>query len=294
MGYQLWISPVTGHRRKGTRFSVLRKLFIDNITSRSIYEPLLCCPADSPAESASEALRVRDFDVAGVKETEGGEVIGYVVTDELGVGELRKYVKKISTDLLISDSTPIADLFSVITEMNFVFVISGKHISGIVTKADINKPPVRIYLFGMISLFEMHLGLWVNYYYKKNSWIKKVPKQRMKDAFEIYDLGKMENQELTILECLQLCDKRELLANSNQFMEEFYFSKRSFNSYVKRVEKVRNGLAHSQYSITANVVWSNLKELISLTESFLINSDNKLERIIAEGNEFQDLLVPSV
>jgi len=145
MAYQLWVSPVTGYRRKGTRFSALKKIFIDNVTARSIFEPLLCCSANSIAEHAKDALKIREFDVAGVKETEGREVIGYVVTDELEDGELRKYVKLIEPELLISDSTPIADIFAAWTNRDFAFVLYGNNIIGIITKADINKPPVRMY-----------------------------------------------------------------------------------------------------------------------------------------------------
>lgn len=294
MGYQLWVSPVTGYRRKGTRFSALRKLFVDNITAKSIYEPLLCCPVASRAVDAREALKVRDFDIAGAKETEAGEVVGYVLTDELGEGNLGGYIRQINTDILISDSTPIAEIFSVLSKINFAFVISGKHISGIITKADINKPPVRIYLFGMISLFEMHLSAWISYYYSDDGWIKILPKKRIQDALKIYELRKGKNQELSLLECLQLCDKRDLLAKSNQFTEEFDFPRKDFYSFVKNVEKIRNELAHSQYSIIANIGWANLIEIISRTEAFLISSDDKFESVAAEGNEFQDLLVSSV
>ena len=38
MGYQLWISPQTGIRRKGTTFKELQTLFIDQIT-RPYYRP---------------------------------------------------------------------------------------------------------------------------------------------------------------------------------------------------------------------------------------------------------------
>ena len=146
----------------------------------------------------------------------------------------------------------------------------------------------------MISLFEMHLNSWVNHYYKEDSWVEIVPKQRMQDAAKLYKLRKRENQELSRLECLQLCDKRDLLAKSEQFRKEFDFSRESFDSFVKGVEKLRNELAHSQYSVIADIGWSNLIEIISRTETFLISSDNKVESIAAEGNEFQDLLVPSV
>ena len=76
MGYQLWLSSVTGYRRKGTKFSSLKKIFIDNVTAKIIYEPLLCCSADSITDQVKAALKGREFDVAGVKETEGGEVTG--------------------------------------------------------------------------------------------------------------------------------------------------------------------------------------------------------------------------
>ena len=200
MGYQLWISPVTGYRRKGTRFSSLKKIFVDNVIAKSIFEPLLCCPADSMAEHAKDALKIREFDVAGVKESEDGVLKGYVVTNELVDGELKKYVKPIAHELLISDSSAIADIFVALTKRDFAFVLYGKHIIGIITKADINKPPVRIYLFGMISLFEMYLNAWVNHYYPDDMWKGVLSAKRMKAACEIYDKRKVNNQDLSLLE----------------------------------------------------------------------------------------------
>lgn len=44
MGYELWTSPITGYRRKGTRFSELRAVIGAGVQARSIFEPLQCCP----------------------------------------------------------------------------------------------------------------------------------------------------------------------------------------------------------------------------------------------------------
>jgi len=294
MGYQLWVSHVTGYRRKGTRFSALKDIFVDNVTAKSIFEPLLCCPANSRAEDAKEALKIREFDVAGVKETEAGDVTGYVVTDELTDGDLSLSVKKIDAGLLISDSTPIAEIFSVLTNRNFAFVIYGNHITGIVTRADINKPPVRIYIFGIISLFEMHLNFWVKHSYSDNSLVAMVPEQRLEKAKEIYELRKGNNQDLSLLECLELCDKRAILAKSKEFRAEFDMSKIFFDSFVKGIEKIRNELAHSQNSIITNTEWAEFIKIVSDAEVFLTNSDNKVEAIALKGNDFKDMLIPSV
>ena len=294
MGYQLWVSPITGIRRKGTRFTALKKIFIDNVTAKTIYEPLLCCPADSRAEHALEALKTREFDVAGVKETEGGEVIGYVITDELMSGEVKEHLKAIDSGLLISDSTPIADIFTALNSRDFSFVLYGNHIIGIITKADVNKPPVRIYLFGMISLFEMHLNSWINHFYPSDSWEHEISEKRIKDACDIYIMRKGNNQDLSLIECIQLCDKRDLLAKSENFRKDFDISRNKFDSFVKCVENIRNELAHSQNSIISNINWPVFVETVSFLEDFLIRSDKKVEQIATEGNDFQDLLVLSV
>ncbi len=294
MGNQLWVSPLTGYRRNGTRFTALKRIFIDNVTARCIYEPLLCCPVSSSAEEAKQALNIRDFDVAGVKATQEGNVIGYVVANELANGNLREYTKDITSDLLISDSTPLAELISVLSNKNFAFVIYGNSITGIITKADINKPPVRVYIFGMISLLEMHLNSWITHFYPDDIWVRKVPEPRIIEARETHEQRKGNNQELSLLECLQFCDKRDLLTKSREFIQELGTSKNKFESLVKKVEKIRNELAHSQNSIISNLPWKDFVETLASTEIFLNDSDNKIERIAVGGRDFQDMLVYSV
>ncbi len=178
-----------------------------------------------------------------------------------------------------------------LSNKNFAFVVYGNNITGIITKADINKPPVRIYIFGIISLLEMHLNSWINHYYQNDSWFYKIPEPRMENAKKVYEQRKGENQELTILECLQLCDKRDLLSNSNEFLKTFHFSKTKFESFLERAEKIRNELAHSQNSIISNMEWNNFVKTITRAETFLIGSDNEVERIARTGEDFQDLLI---
>ncbi len=197
MGYQLWTSLLTGYRRKGTTFAALKQIFIDNVTAKCIYEPLLSCPVDSISGSAKEELRRRDFDVAGVKEAKEGAVVGYVVAEEIGNDDFKTYIKKIGHELLLSDSTPLAEIFSILSSKDFLFVVYGNNITGIITKADVNKPPARIYLFGIISFFEMHLNSWINHFYPNDTWTDNVPEIKMKEANGLYEKRKGNNQELT-------------------------------------------------------------------------------------------------
>lgn len=291
MGYQLWVSTITGIRRRGTRFDDLKKIFIDNVTAKNIYEPLLCCYIDSESQEVKNDLQKREFDVAGVKEKNDRKVIGYVIRDEIKTGPIKKYLKIISHDLLISDSTPLAEIFSLLSKNDFTFIIYGNNIKGIITKADINKPPVRIYIFGIISLLEMHLNFWINFYFKDNCWIKEIQIDRVNNARRLYEERKGNNQDLTLLECMQLCDKRDLLLKSDSFLKKFKFTNNKFETLLKRIEKLRNDLVHSQNSIITNLGWNKFVDIITIAEKFLINSDIEVECLAKAGTEYRDLLI---
>src|SRR5690348_13463229 len=151
MGYQLWTSPITGYRRTGTRLRELRHLFEDGITAQAILEPLQSCSSGASAVEVAQLLQVRDFDVVGVQEQPEGDVIGFVSRDSLQTGFVRDYLQKVTAGHLISDATPLASLLSILKNRERTFVLVGQHVRGIITRADLNKPPVRVYLFGLIS-----------------------------------------------------------------------------------------------------------------------------------------------
>jgi predicted transcriptional regulator len=157
MKNELWIASDTGKRRKGTSFKEIQGIFTENITTRHIYEPLQSCRPYYEADQVKYELESIDFDTAGVID-DNDNLIGYIIREELDGGYIQNYINKISSEKLISDFTPISELLNILLDNEFIFVIDGKKTEGIVTRADINKPIMRIYLFGILSLFEMQLN----------------------------------------------------------------------------------------------------------------------------------------
>ncbi|HIF9162266.1 TPA: CBS domain-containing protein [Photobacterium damselae] len=282
MGYQLWMSPITGYRRNGTRFSALKKIFIDNVTVRDIYEPLLCCRLEDPSGHVRDTLMHRQFDTSGVIDRDE-KVVGYVKTEDLKDGIIDQYLLEIKIDQVISDSTPLASLLSVLQYNDFLFINHGAKVVGIITKADLNKPPVRVYVFGMLSLLEMHLNSWIRHYYPENCWQSEINEKRIKKALEVYELRKDSNQDLTLLDCLQLADKRDVLAKSKVFRDHFGFSKPNFKRFIKDAEKIRNEVAHSQDSIIASLPWDNFVGVLEHVDTFLSRSDQAIEEAAKKG-----------
>jgi predicted transcriptional regulator len=275
MGFELWYSKKTGIRRKGTTFSELQDIFIDNITTNFIYEPLACCKTNDNIYEVKNLLKKRDFDVLGVVD-ENDNKIGYIKQTDLKTNSISDYLVDFSLENLISDSTPLTELIEVLAIKEYAFILKKDTVEGIVTRADINKPIVRIYLFGLISLFELHINFWIEKYYTEIEWKEILNKNRIIKANEIYNERKGNNTQLTLLECIQICDKREILLNNTEFLKIFNFSKNSFDKLLKRSEKIRNELAHSQSSIIDNLEWNKFVSTLSGIKVFLEHSELKI------------------
>lgn len=283
MGFQLWMSKKTGIRRKGTTFKELQSIFIDNITTKFIYEPLYCCRINDCALEVKQSLSERDFDIIGVID-DNENPIGFAVREELNTGNIQEFCHRIELGHITADSTSILELLNILSSNTHSFVIQENRVVGIVTRADINKPIVRIYIFGIISLFELHLTFWINEYYESDSWKTHVNEHRLLSAEKTFEKRKGNNDDLTLLECLQLCDKRDILNKTSDFMTQFKFSKTQFERVLKDAEKIRNELAHSQNSIIANLEWERFVSTISNIESFLNISEEIVEENAQKKN----------
>ena len=279
MGYQLWTSPITGYRRKGTRLAELRSLIGSGITAHAVLEPLQSCPAEASASEMAGILRQRGFDVAGVQAQQGGPVIGFVTTESLANGVVKDYVKPITADQLISDAAPLPTLLSVLKARPHTFVLIGDGVRGITTRADLNKPPVRVYLFGLLSLLEMHLGFWIRAVYVEDSWQKRVTGKRLAAATRLQADRRKRNQDVSLVDCLQFCDRRDLVIGREDLRERLCLgSKTQAGALLKRAEDLRDLLAHSQHDLVEGSSWEEVIALVESVEAVIHRSDEQVER----------------
>jgi len=279
MGYQLWTSPITGYRRKGTRLAELRSLIGSGITAHAVLEPLQSCPADASASKMAKILRQRDFDVAGVQSQQDGAVIGFVTRQSLTNGKVRDHMRPMTADQLISDSTPLPSLLSVLKTRQHTFVLIGPGVRGITTRADLNKPPVRVYLFGLMSLLEMHLGFWIRAVYGEDSWQKKLTDKRLDAATRLQADRRKRNQNVSLVECLQFCDRRDLVTARQDLRDRLCLgTKAQALVLLKRAEDLRNLLAHSQQDLVKGSSWEEVIALVEWVEAVIHRSDEEVEQ----------------
>ncbi len=223
----------------------LRSLFEDSITVKYVAEPLLSVPAQEDGEFVQQWMESINFDVVAIED--GGIIGGYVERHHLGPGCCRDYQHIFHPAELIAESTPLMELLLILRDKLRVFVLDRNRISGIVTRGDLQKAPVRMLLFGLITLLEMNLLRLVRIYYPQDTWQSFLKPERVALALKLWENRHAENEAIDLTDYLQFCDKRELILANPELMERLQLkSKRYGERFLKSAESLRNKLAHSQ------------------------------------------------
>jgi hypothetical protein len=90
-----------------------------------------------------------NYDVMGL--TDGERITRYVRREELGDGTCDAHARRIEPGEIVSSTTPLIDLLPLMKNDGHLFVLEGAKLNSIVTLADLQKPPVRMLLFGLVT-----------------------------------------------------------------------------------------------------------------------------------------------
>jgi hypothetical protein len=154
----------------------------------------------------------------------------------------------------------LSELFEYLRDSPRVFVKDQERIVGIVTRGDLQKAPVRMYYFGLISLTEMQLLRIVRSAYPRESWKKLLSSGRLKKANDILFQRKTRNEALDLADCLQICDKLRIVCNIPEVQEYMRNRFGKTEGLTESIESLRNRLAHAQDLVTGST-WTKVIEL---------------------------------
>ncbi len=71
--------------------------------------------------------------------------------------------------------------------------------------------------------------------------------ERLRSAEHLYEMRKERNEEITLLDCLQLSDKKTLIVKKKELLLNLGFTSRAAaERFFNKLELLRNNLAHSQ------------------------------------------------
>jgi len=223
----------------------LREFTLKRITAQHIAESLTSFDTAADAHTTQLVLEQHNFDVAGAREN--GQVIGYIIRSDLSDGTVGDHRIDFTEGDILAASTPLVDVLRQIRDSERTFVEVLGHVGGIITRSDLQKMPIRLWLFGLISLLEMQMLRVIREHFANQQWVELLTPKRIEAARGLFEKRQTENLEIDLADCLQLCDKKNIFAATPTLLQSVgYDSKSSFRSTLEEIEKLRNNLAHSQ------------------------------------------------
>jgi hypothetical protein len=239
----------------------LRLLFEEQINVMPITENLILFDQHNYLEE----MEKRNFHSAVVNVN--GKWMKYDVGDE-------KPTPLIEEDLMEAN-TPLLKAFRMLVEKRRYFIKDEEGIPAyIVTRTDLDKIPLRIGFFGVISIFETHLKDLIRKYLP--DWEESLSKNRIDQARSLYEWKKGRKEEIDMVQCLQFGDLGSVFSKKQRFKKfDPSLSRERFVQQMNAIGKLRDALAHSQSHLGFS--WEEIDHMIIFVRSIIDREDPVFE-----------------
>jgi hypothetical protein len=236
----------------------VKRVFSEMFAARDIAEPLASFDASASCDEVWPFMRAKDFDVVGIRSE--GQTVGYAERESLIGGVCGDHRRTFDEALILDESAPLLNVLLKMNDARFGFVVVLGHVGGIITQADLQKPPVRMWLFGLVTLIELRSTERIERHLPEDGWKPHLSAARLQKAQALLDERRRRNQALQVFDCLQFSDKGQIVARNEEIRNLTVFaSRRSAEDAIRKIEQLRNNLAHAQDILTSD--WGTIVEL---------------------------------
>jgi hypothetical protein len=229
----------------------IRRVFLESFTARDIAEPLASFDAGSSSADVRAGMEAQGLDVVGIRRE--GQIIGFVRRESLDSGVCGQHCQPFEGVPVLDDTSPLLQVLLELQHAPVVFVSVFGRAGGIVTRADLEKPPVRMWLFGLLTLIEMRFTELIERHCPADAWMNYVSEGRLQKARDLLAERRRRNLPVRLFDCLQLADKGQIVARDEQVRRHTIFASRGkAEEVIKMLERLRNNLAHMQDIVTSD------------------------------------------
>ena len=224
----------------------LHRILKSAFTAKDLADLLPSVDSSMPIPQAKELIERLGCRVLGVKKD--GFYAGWVDIDDLDKeGTCLDIMRSFSERPILHESTPFKEVVLSLIKNNLVFVNIMGETAAAVCPCDLQDAPMRMWLFGLITLMEtlMHRAIASNL--PDDSWQEYISAGRLERAKALYKERLRRNEQIELDDCLQFSDKADILLRYPPSAEVLGFtSKRRGQDFFSKLESLRNSLAHSQ------------------------------------------------
>lgn len=154
-----------------------------------------------------------------------------------------EFAQTIETRHLLPASVSLTDGLEALRARPFFLILRGRDVAGIVTRADIQRPPVGMLAFSLILAAEAGLNTLIDSTFRDGSWLDALTPSRADRARTLMEVRRSKNVEIAMIDCLMLEDRLRLACVS-AIRSDLGYSNRAFDRWQERLKGVRDVLAH--------------------------------------------------
>lgn len=219
--------------------------FARTFCAADIAERVPSFDASLPQRGVREAMRIHGDVVAVVRQQ--GRGFAYLHFDELQDVDDAPQLRMFRQGQVVPTDAPLADVFEVLSRHDFCFVQQFGEVVGAVTRGDMGKPVVRMWLFGILTIVEMALTERIRRGFPHGTWRAFLTPARQAKAEQLLAERQRMGQRADLVDCLQFGDKGSILLADAGFLAAFGFANRSAaKARMQHLQSLRNNLAHAQ------------------------------------------------
>jgi hypothetical protein len=248
-----------------------KRVFSDLFSAKDIAGPLLSFDADKGCNEVSKSLSVYEQNVASIRIH--GVVQGYLLKqdcDNKSEGNCSEVISHFTVDQVVEGDAMFTDVIYILSRHDYCFVRLLGDIVGVIDRESIDKPLVRMWLFGLITLTEMRINNLIKEFFPGNRWQDLISPTRLQKAKQIQKERLRQSQQCELVDCLQLSDKAQIIIQHEPTFDVLGFrSKKAARRVVKELEQLRNHLAHAQ-----NIASHNWAQIVRMTQRIDEANDN--------------------
>jgi hypothetical protein len=179
-------------------------------------------------------------------------IYGYLARDDEVfdaplVGTAGENATPIPTNALVPGSMSLLELPPLFQRHWFYFVLTRNEITHVVAFPDLDKLPVKLCLFSLVMELESAmLELLVADKPAVERYLAYLPQRRRLKAEELCKMKYREVTSVGTVLCTTFVDKKQMLRRNINVLATLPFDSRAqYDSFFKRIEDVRNQIAHS-------------------------------------------------
>lgn len=252
-------------RRHVSYRSSVRRFFHSGFSVEDIAQSLISYDAARPAPEVKARMVLNALRVAGLRFD--GYVVGYVFRDELGDGRCIEHLRPIEDARLLDHEAPLHEALVRLAELEFVFVRTLGEVGGIITRSDLGKPPVRMWIFGLLTVMESAFARHIRRRFPDEGWRSHLSSNRQRRAEHLQTERRRRKEAADVVDCLQFADKAQILFKNPGAREELGIRSWSAGKQlIKELERLRNSLAHAQDIVGS---WETIANLATHLDAVL-------------------------